>query len=135
MEKDFDGWNRNKKKIQKSPKAPFYHEREIWWCAVGVNVGNEIDGTGELHDRPVLVLRAFNAETFFGICLIGHPRTGKYYFPLGVVGDRDATANLSQIRLFDSKRLIRKIATLDEKIFQKLAKKLTVVLFPFLPLK
>ncbi|OGG52813.1 hypothetical protein A3C20_01050 [Candidatus Kaiserbacteria bacterium RIFCSPHIGHO2_02_FULL_55_25] len=135
MERDFDGWNKSKKKIQKSPKAPFYHEREVWWCAVGVNIGNEIDGTGELHDRPVLVLRAFNAETFFGVCLIGHPRTGKYYFPLGMIGDRDATANLSQIRLFDSKRLIRKIVTLDEKVFQKLAKKLTSTLFSFLSFK
>src|SRR3989344_4637033 len=120
MEKDFDGWNRSKKKIQKSPKAPFYHEREIWWCSVGVNVGNEIDGTGERHDRPVLVLTPFNAETFFGVCLVGHKRTGRYYFPVGKLARRDAAANLSQLRLFDTKRLIRKIGTLDEKSFEKL---------------
>jgi mRNA interferase MazF len=134
MQKDFDAWNKSKKKIHGSSGAPFYHEREIWWCAVGVNVGNEIDGTGKLYDRPVLVLRAFNTETFFGICLIGHRRTGKYYFSLGKVGDRDATANLSQIRLFDSKRLIRKIITVNEKTFQELAKELTTLLFPFLKL-
>jgi hypothetical protein len=60
------------------PNRSFYHAREIWWCAVGVNVGNELDGTGKEHDRPVLVIGPFNAETFFGVALIGHPRIGRY---------------------------------------------------------
>lgn len=46
-------------------------------------------------------IRPFDAETFFGIALIGHERSGRYYFPLGRVADRDAVANLSQVRLFD----------------------------------
>ena len=135
MEKDFDSWNKSKKRIHKDADSPFYHEREIWWCAVGVNIRNEIDGTGQHHDRPVLVLRAFNAETFLGVCLIGHERTGRYYVPIGKVDDRDASANLSQIRLLDTKRLIRKIGTLDERIFQKLAKKITLTIFPILSLQ
>ena len=65
MQKDFDRWNHSKKKINAAADRPFYHAREIWWCAVGVNVGNELDGTGKHHDRPVLVLRPFNAETLF----------------------------------------------------------------------
>ena len=85
--------------------------------------------------RPVGLLRAFNAETFFGVCLTGHERTGRYYFPLGKIADRDAAANLSQVRLFDSKRLIRKISTVDKTTFEKLGKKLALVLFPFLPLQ
>jgi mRNA interferase MazF len=135
MVKDFDRWNRAKKHVDADAQRPFYHAREIWWCAVGVNVGNELDGTGKHHDRPVLILRPFNAETFFGIALVGHPRAGRYYFSLGKVGDRDAVANLSQARLFDSKRLIRKIGTLDEDTFRELAKALALTLFPFLPLK
>lgn len=70
-----------RKKIDETAERPFYHPREIWWCTVGVNVGNELDGTGQHHDRPVLIIRPFNAETFFGVALIGHPRTGRYYFP------------------------------------------------------
>ena len=65
MQKDFDRWNHSKKNINAGADRPFYHAREIWWCAVGVNVGNELDGTGKHHDRPVLVLRPFNAETLF----------------------------------------------------------------------
>lgn len=135
MAKDFDRWNREKKGINAVAERPFYHAREIWWCAVGVNVGNELDGTGKQHDRPVLVLRPFNAETFFGVALIGHARSGRYYFSLGTIGDRQAVANLSQARLFDTKRLIRKIGTIDEPTFVELAKTFALTLFPFLQLK
>jgi hypothetical protein len=69
------------------------------------------------------------------VALVGHSRTGRYYFPLGVVGDREAAVNLSQVRLFDSKRLIRKIGMLDERAFRQLAKALALTLFPFLDLK
>ena len=82
----------------------------------------------------MLVIRPFNAETFFGVALIGHPRTGRYYFPLGT-DDGEAVANLSQARLFDTKRLIRKIGTVDERTFQDSHKALALTLFPFLPLK
>ena len=55
MEKDFDTWNENKKKIHAKMSAVFYHEREVWWCALGVNVGYEQDGSGPEYYRPVLV--------------------------------------------------------------------------------
>jgi mRNA interferase MazF len=135
MQKDFDRWTKHKKQLHVAADRPFYHAREIWWCAVGVNVGNELDGTGKEHDRPALILRGFNPQTFVGIALIGHPRTGPYYFPLGVIDDREAVANLSQMRLYDTKRLIRKFGTLDERTFRELAKALALTLFPFLPLK
>lgn len=135
MQKDFDSWNKHKKSLDVSAQRPFYHPREIWWCSVGVNVGNEIDGTGKEHDRPVLVMRPFNAETFFGIALVGHARKGRYYFPLGTIDDREAVANLSQARLFDTKRLIRKIGMLDERTFRELSKALVLTLFPAVEIK
>ena len=133
--KDFQQWAVDKRKLHEAASRPFYHVREIWWCAVGVNIGNELDGTGQEHDRPVLILRPFNAETFVGVALIGHPRTGPYYFSLGKVGDRDAVVNLSQLRLYDTKRLIRKIGTVDKDLFHQLAKSVTLTLFPFLSLQ
>jgi mRNA-degrading endonuclease toxin of MazEF toxin-antitoxin module len=132
---NFDRWNHHKKKVNDTADRPFYHAREIWWCAVGANVGNELDGTRKEHDRPVLIVRPFNKQTFFGVTLIGHPRVGRYYFPLGRVDDREAVANLSQARLFDTKRLIRKIGTVDERTFREFAKVLALTLFPFLPRK
>jgi len=58
--------------MNEAGKRPLYHAREIWWCAVGVNVDNEFDGMGNEHDRPILIIRLFNAETLFGVALIGH---------------------------------------------------------------
>ena len=94
MKKDFDRWNRHKKKVNDAADRPFYHAREIWWCAVGVNVGNELDGTGREHDRPVLVIRPFNAETFFGVALIGHPRISREQLPHGSFRETSGTAQL-----------------------------------------
>ena len=45
MKKDFDNWNKEKKKINYKNTNRFYHAREIWWCSLGVNVGFEQDGT------------------------------------------------------------------------------------------
>jgi mRNA-degrading endonuclease toxin of MazEF toxin-antitoxin module len=135
MQKDFDGWARTKKSIHDAAERPVYHVREIWWCAVGVNIGNEVDGTGKAHARPVVVIRAFNAGTFFGVALTGHQRTGRHYLPLGLVEGREAVANLSQVRLFDTKRFIRKIGMLDERTFQELSKAIALTLFPSLDLK
>lgn len=119
MEKDFDAWTIEKKKINNRPIAPFYHEREIWWCTLGINIGFEQDGTGENYDRPVLIVRGFNSHIFFCVALTGKIKKGKYFVPIGKVEDRDASVILSQVRIIDSKRLIRKITTLDEKMFEK----------------
>src|SRR3989344_6276998 len=124
MKKDFDKWNANKKTLHNKNTFHFYHERDIWWCALGVNVGFEQDGTGKQFDRPVVIIRGFNKNTFFGVALTGKKKEGKYYCYLNTVQGRDATAVLSQVRLIDTKRLVRKIKTLDEQLFLELKKRL-----------
>ncbi|MDK2948964.1 MAG: hypothetical protein PWQ56_129 [Patescibacteria group bacterium] len=44
MEKSFDEWNEDKKKLNKLNSKFFLHEREVWWCSLGVNIGYEADG-------------------------------------------------------------------------------------------
>ena len=129
MEKDFDGWNVTKKATQARAEAPFYHEREVWWCSLGVNVGFEQDGTGKNYDRPVLVVRGFNKEVFFGVALTGRKRQGKFHVPVGKIEDREASVILSQVRLIDSKRLIRKAGTLEENTFEIVKEALKETLF------
>ena len=57
MKKDFRRWHDKKEIINRIPKLPFFHEREIWFCHLGVNVGFEEDGRGEDFLRPVVVVR------------------------------------------------------------------------------
>lgn len=130
MQKNFEGWGLKKQDIHEGGKAPFYHEREAWWCSMGTNIGSEQDGTGKNFDRPVVILRAFNKHAFLAVALTGKERSGKFHFFLGKLENRDASAILSQVRIFDSKRLIRKIGTLDESTFKKLKEACKNILFP-----
>jgi len=116
--------------VHNSSSAPFFHEREVWWCSLGVNVGSEQDGTGKNYDRPVVVIRGFNKDIFFGVALTGRKKQGKYYFYLGNIEGRDASAVLSQVRLIDARRLVRKSLTLNEDLFEKLKASLQQTLFP-----
>ncbi|WP_338695238.1 type II toxin-antitoxin system PemK/MazF family toxin [Bradyrhizobium sp. 26S5] len=122
MEKEFDDWNTKKKEIHQRADAPFYGERELWWCSLGVNVGFEQDGSGKKYDRPVLILRGFSKET----CLVIPLTTSVQHHPLrpsiGIVERKEAHALLSQMRIIDTKRLIRKIGFLDKEIFEAMRK-------------
>lgn len=75
------------------------------------------------------MIRGFNSDAFFGVALTGREKSGKYYVPLGDVGGRPASVILSQVRLIDSRRLIRRIAVLDENMFEKVCVSLQEVLF------
>jgi len=122
MEKDFNKWNEKKKEFYLSGENKFYRPRDIWWCSMGINIGVESDGKGGDYGRPVLILRGFNKESFLGVVLTGKKRRGRYYIYLGVVEGREASANLSQIRLFDTKRLVNKMTKLNEEKFDKIRK-------------
>jgi len=42
IKKDFDKWNNDKKGLDHKSKNVFFHDREVWWCKIGVNVGDRI---------------------------------------------------------------------------------------------
>ncbi len=130
MKKDFDGWNREKKKLNDSVRRPFFKEREIWWCAAGLNVGFEQDGSGRNYSRPIVVVKGFNKSMFFGVFLTGKRKESRYHMYLGNISGRDSTVVLSQPRLIDTRRLVRKMAMLDEGIFDVLKARLRHVLLP-----
>ena len=41
MKKDFADWNNRKIIINEIKNVPFFHEREIWFCFLGADVGFE----------------------------------------------------------------------------------------------
>ncbi len=119
MEKQFDQWNEDKKRFEKNLAEVYFYEREIWWCALGVNIGFEQDGRGDKFLRPILILRKWSDRVFLGIPLTKTKKTGKYYFPLTTWGVRDikSTLILSQVRLLDSNRLVDKIGMVKREEF------------------
>ena len=133
MSKDYKRWHNEKSRINESEGAALFHEREIWWCALGANIGFEQDGSSALFTRPVIVLTKFNLNSCLVVPLTAKPKTGKYYFPIGKVEDKEAVAVLSQLRFIDRKRLALKIETLDRDTFQVLNAAIVKACFPSLP--
>jgi len=126
--KNYTKWHEVKTNINDLEKRAFFHEREIWFCYIGMNVGFEQDGSGEDYLRPVLIVKKFNNEIFWGIPLTKSGKNkGKssiYYYSFSFIENVVSLAILSQIRLIDAKRLGRQIGNIKEDDFVKLNKKL-----------
>ncbi len=103
--KDFDGWHPIKKRLDEKTGLPTFKEREIWWCSVGVNVGFELYGKGQVFTRPVLIIRKFGATTFLGAPLTSSQKPGYYRVPY-VLQEKPGFVVLDQIRTYDARRLV-----------------------------
>ena len=122
--KDYREWHEKKTKINNAFKRPFFHEREIWFCHLGANVGYEEDGRGENFFRPIIVFRKFNNEVFWAIPLTRTDRKNKFYYEFDFGKNNKSIAILSQIRLIDAKRLSYRIGNISTEDFKELIKKL-----------
>jgi mRNA interferase MazF len=118
--KDFDTWNKKKKETDQKDlgRNLFLYEREVWWCSLGVNIGVEIDGKNENFERPVLIIKKFNGLMFWGIPLTSKAKVNPYVIPVehskGI-----SYANISQLKLLSTKRVLRKVGVISEESFLK----------------
>jgi len=128
MKKDFNKWNSRKIIINNIAHIPFFHEREIWFCFLGANVGFEQDGQGEDFQRPVVIIKKFNNEICWAIPLSQTKKRGRYYFAFSFNSKITSVAILSQIKLLDVHRFSRKIGYMNEKDFRGLIEKLKALL-------
>ncbi len=119
MGKDFDRWNKRKKRIDSTTNSPHCHEREVWWCTIGVNVGSEQHSQTGDFSRPVIVLRQFTEDMFWGIPLttklVNRPFRVRF-----ILKGTENDALILQMRAFDRKRLVRQIGVVPHDVFAKL---------------
>ncbi len=125
--KNFDDWNKEKKKINANNPVLYFHEREIWWCKLGINVGYEQDGKNAQFARPVVVLKTYSTNALLIVPLTSKSKKGIYYFDVGIVDSRKAVATLSQIRFIDKRRLVNKIGYIPKETFKKLRKEIVKI--------
>ena len=125
--KDFDSWNIHKKEIDSTDNKKTFHEREIWFIKIGENIGFEQNGKGTEFLRPVIVYKKFSKNVFLGIPLTKTNRAGKFYSEFEFK-DQRSFAILSQIRLFDSKRLAYVMGRMSGGDYKKLKEKLIELL-------
>lgn len=132
-EKDYRFWTPLKRKLQNHNQRPFFHERQIWDCHLGENIGDEQDGKDMRFIRPVVVIRKFNANIFWGIPLTRNTKNLPFYFNFIVETTTkddvsESSAILSQIRLIDSKRLINTFGYISAHDFILLKNKFKALL-------
>ena len=118
MQKNFDNWNENKKKIHMANENRLYHPRDVWWCSLGVNIGFEEDGKGQDSERPMLIIYGFNKQLCWAVPLSTSGKKNRFYIPIGVVDGKKSSAIISQMRPIDTKRFINQIGFVEEGPFQ-----------------
>ena len=127
--KDFTKWHEVKTHVNNNPTASvFFNEREVWYCHLGENVGFEMDGKGDSFLRPVVVVRKFNKETCWVVPLTSQIKASLYYHQISFGEGKQSSANLSQFRLIDSKRLSHAIGKLSHDAFDELIDKIVAIL-------
>ena len=119
MAKEFVRWNERKKLLDRIEFDYYVHEREVWWCAVGLNVGVESDVKNDDFERPVLVLRKFNRDSVLIVPLSSRLKDNPYHVQFRHEGET-AAAVISQIRLVSTKRLLRRMYRIDSGFFDKI---------------
>jgi mRNA interferase MazF len=119
----YDQWNTCKKTLAEMPNWPIFNEGEVWWCCIGLNIGNELYGKGEQFRRPVLILKKLSANSCIVIPITSKRKHGTWYARIGLNG-QDNWAALQQIRMINTKRLQRRITTLTEEDFVLVKEKL-----------
>lgn len=123
----YSNWHKTKSKINQGTRA-FFHEREIWFCSLGKNVGFEQDGKGPEYLRPVIVLRKFNNSIAFIVPITKSHKVGQYYFKFKYKENIISNAIISQLRLIDSKRFRYLSGRITSKDFEKLKQKISKLL-------
>lgn len=119
MKKDFNKWNSEKTRVHQEENRVFFHEREIWWCRIGLNIGYEQDGKGDNFARPVIIFKKFNNEVCWVIPLSTKIKNGKFYVSIDLGDKMERVAIISQLRLIDAKRLYQKIEVLNSENYKK----------------
>lgn len=125
--KDFDSWNNQKKVLDNLQNKKTFHEREIWFIKIGENVGFEQNGKGAEFLRPVIIFKKFSKNVFLGIPLTKTIKNSKFYASFEFKG-LTSSAILSQVRLFDSKRLSYSIGRVSRGDYDGVKQKLIALL-------
>ena len=125
--KEFERWNDLKQNIDDSKKEIIFKNRDIFWASIGINIGYEQDGKGKIFSRPILVVKKFNNNIFFGIPLSSQIKKGSFFFEF-ILNNKPSNALLVQGRIYDAKRLENKIGMISKDDFYNLKNSLKELL-------
>lgn len=119
---EYEEWINLKKVLEEKEINFHFREKEIWWCHLGLNVGQEENGKHQNFERPVLILKKINKNLFIGIPLTTKYKNEYYKFPIGEIKGETNYVLWQQIRILSSKRLQEKIIDLSSNFFEQIIK-------------
>lgn len=63
----FIDWSKNKIRyhFNNVDKTFYFREKEIWWAAMGQNIGFKVNGKHQLFERPVLIIKKYSEDVCF----------------------------------------------------------------------
>lgn len=114
----FRDWFKLKIILWNKPNNIIFKQGDIWWCSLGINIGEEIYGKGIKFTRPVLIFRKLTSNSFLGLPLTSQERNGNWYVEIFAHGAR-SWVMLNQARILDKKRLTSRLTTLEDVDFKK----------------
>ncbi|MEK7081939.1 MAG: type II toxin-antitoxin system PemK/MazF family toxin [Patescibacteria group bacterium] len=121
----FSNWAMLKPKLHFSDnREVFPKRREIWWASVGQNIGVEVNGKNSKFERPILIVKVFNADFVLAVSISSQEKEGKYYYAFKNPDGKKNVVVLSQIKSISSKRLVRKIGEIEATDFSKIVARL-----------
>jgi mRNA interferase MazF len=82
-----------------------------------VNIGSEQDGHNELYERPVLILRGFSTQLFWGVPISTKIKRGNQYYYSFAYDGHGYSAIISGLRVSGNKRLVRKLYVMPHSDF------------------
>ena len=101
-----------------------FKQQELWWCSLGVNLGEEIFGKGSKFTRPILIFKKFTANSFLALPITKQEKQGSWYVEITIHQEK-RWVMLNQARILDRKRLTNRIGALDDIDFLKVKKSFT----------
>lgn len=125
--KNFDDWNAQKKDLDSLKRDILFKEGEIWWCAVGLNIGSEVYGKGKDFQRPVLILKKLTRDSCIVLPITTQSKDGTWYHHLQIHGE-NRWVMMHQIRIISSNRLSKRQTSLFVGQFEQLKKSVAFLL-------
>lgn len=111
-------WCKLKTALWKKQNKVVFKQGDIWWCSLGINLGEEMFGKGTKFTRPVLIFRKYDRFSFFAIPLTTKNKVGTWYCSFTHSG-KPQTAQLAQGRVVSYKRIKELIGKIDSVDFDK----------------
>ena len=120
--KRFPEWLKVKAALDRTGRLTGFSNGQVWWAAIGENVGVEINGKSKFFSRPVLIYKKLSKFGFLGIPLTFQKHGGSWYVSFIFQG-KASYAALSQIRVLSVSRLYRApVGKVSQADFKKICR-------------